>query len=66
MQADDGQYCKNTVGLISPDQDLLRATEFIVIQNHHTCVTQQVNRGYLTKFKMQKSLDSARAAYALV
>ena len=30
---------------------MLRVIMFIVIQNHHICVTQQVNRDYLTKLQ---------------
>ena len=33
---------------------MLRVIMFIVIQNHHICVTQQVNRDYLTKFELQR------------
>ena len=33
---------------------LLRAIMFVAFQKHHICVTQQVNRDYLTKFETQK------------
>ena len=51
----------DTVGLISPEQDVcivqgdyVRCIPEVQDQNHHICVTQQVNRDYLTKFETQK------------
>ena len=45
--------CFSIVGLISPNQDLCIAQGHNVHLNpaHHICVTQQVNRDYLTKLK---------------